>query len=150
MNKNILIVIALVLVGIGVMFALQGKIEDRTQQAGVGTVSGGITQTNAQGTTAASHELDDFAKCLTDKGAKMYGASWCSHCQNQKQMFGASVEFAPYVECASADGGQTKVCTDAGIQGYPTWKFADGSENVGEASLQKLSEATGCPLPEGF
>lgn len=33
---------------------------------------------------------DDFAKCLTEKGAKMYGTSWCGHCKNQKALFGDS------------------------------------------------------------
>jgi hypothetical protein len=27
-------------------------------------------------------KYDNFAKCLTEKGVEMYGASWCSHCQN--------------------------------------------------------------------
>jgi len=26
-----------------------------------------------------------FAKCLTENGAKMYGAYWCTHCENQKK-----------------------------------------------------------------
>src|SRR5215467_2633829 len=43
--------------------------------------------------------LDAFAKCLTAKNAKMYGAYWCPHCQDQKEMFGSSFQYAPYVEC---------------------------------------------------
>ena len=31
---------------------------------------------------------DALAQCLTAKGVKMYGAYWCSHCQNQKKAFG--------------------------------------------------------------
>ena len=34
-----------------------------------------------------SDNHDDFAKCLNEKGLKLYGASWCPHCQEQKQMF---------------------------------------------------------------
>ena len=34
---------------------------------------------------------DDFAKCLTENGATMYGTVWCGHCNNQKDMFGDSV-----------------------------------------------------------
>ncbi|MFH1400946.1 MAG: hypothetical protein ABIH41_05485, partial [Nanoarchaeota archaeon] len=45
--------------------------------------------------TACSQEatpaLDDFARCLTQSGATMYGASWCPHCNDQKEMFGSSV-----------------------------------------------------------
>ena len=32
--------------------------------------------------------LDDFAKCLTENGAVMYGAPWCKYTAGQKAMFG--------------------------------------------------------------
>lgn len=93
-------------------------------------------------------DLSAFAKCIANSGAKMYGASWCQHCQNQKQAFGAAAQSSiPYVECAEGNG-QTQVCTDAGIQGYPTWVFGDGTRLEGEASLQQLSSRTGCALPQ--
>jgi hypothetical protein len=89
-----------------------------------------------------------FAQCLTEKGAKFYGAYWCPHCSAQKRMFGAAVKDLPYIECATPDGkGQMQVCTDAGIQSYPTWIFADGSQLNGEQSFQELSDKTGCALP---
>ena len=31
--------------------------------------------------------LDGFAQCLTAKGAQMYGAWWCPHCADQKELF---------------------------------------------------------------
>lgn len=37
---------------------------------------------------SAPGKYDDFAKCLSEKGVKFYGAFWCSHCANQKAMFG--------------------------------------------------------------
>src|SRR3989344_8083454 len=43
--------------------------------------------------------LDEFARCLKDRGAIFYGAFWCPHCQNQKTMFGRSSRLLPYVEC---------------------------------------------------
>lgn len=93
--------------------------------------------------------LGDFAKCLTEKGAKFYGASWCGHCQNQKKMFGEFAEFLPYIECSTPDGNdQTAVCKENNIASYPTWVFVDGSRESGELSLQKLSEKTGCQLSE--
>ncbi len=89
----------------------------------------------------------EFAQCLTEKGAVMYGAYWCSHCINQKKLFGDSWEFVNYVECSLPGGkGQTEVCVKAGIEGYPTWEFADGSRQSGELSLAALSTTTGCPL----
>jgi hypothetical protein len=96
-----------------------------------------------------SHKYDEFAQCLEDEGTLFYGAFWCTHCQNQKALFGASKEFLPYIECSTADGkDMTQQCKDEGIKGFPTWKFADGSVESGELSLQRLSEKTSCPLPE--
>ena len=93
-------------------------------------------------------ELDQFALCLKDKGAVLYGAFWCPHCQNQNKMFGRSEKFLPYVECSTADGrGRLSSCTEKKIEGYPTWEFADSSRMTGEIPLETLSKKTGCPLP---
>jgi len=93
-------------------------------------------------------KYDDFAQCITDNGAVFYGAFWCPHCTNQKEMFGSSMSNVAYVECATPDGkGQTQVCQDADIKGYPTWEFSDGSRLSGEVPLQTLAEKTGCSLP---
>jgi len=92
-------------------------------------------------------KYDNLAQCLTDKGVKMYGAYWCSHCKTQKQMFGTSFEKINYIECSLAGGqGQTEECKEAGIEGYPTWEFGDGSRLSGEVSLEDLSEKSGCSL----
>lgn len=92
--------------------------------------------------------LDGFATCLKEKGAVFYGAFWCPHCQNQKQLFGKSKKLLPYVECSTPDGkGQLAVCKDKNITGYPTWEFADGERMSGEVPLGKLAEKTGCALP---
>ena len=90
---------------------------------------------------------DDFAKCLKDRGSVFYGAFWCSHCQNQKALFGTSARYLPYVECSTPDGkAQTEECKQKKVSGYPLWEFADGSRKSGETSLQQLSDKTGCPL----
>lgn len=97
---------------------------------------------------AATASLETLAKCLTEKGAKFYGASWCQYCKNQKKMFGEAVQYLPYVECSTEDGkGQLSVCKDNNITSYPTWVFADGSRESGEVPLQKLAEKTRCQLP---
>lgn len=90
---------------------------------------------------------DDFAQCLSDSGAKFYGAFWCPHCQQQKTLFKESKKL-PYIECSTPDGeGQTFVCTKEGITGYPTWKFTDGTELTGEQEFAVLAEKTGCEAP---
>jgi hypothetical protein len=91
---------------------------------------------------------DDFAQCLSDAGARFYGAYWCPHCQNQKKLFDNSPKI-PYIECSTPNGkGQLQVCADAGVTGYPSWVFADGSRLNGEVPLETLSEKTSCELPQ--
>jgi thiol-disulfide isomerase/thioredoxin len=92
-------------------------------------------------------EYDELAQCLSDKGAKFYGAFWCPHCQKQKQMFGRSERHLPYIECSTADGNsQLPICRDHGVKEYPTWVFADGSRMTGEIPLATLAQKTGCQL----
>lgn len=81
-----------------------------------------------------------LAECLTESGAKFYGAYWCSHCQNQKAMFGDAVDSAPYVECEE----NAAECQAAGITGYPTWIFGDGTVMQGAQALETLAEYSGC------
>ena len=33
-------------------------------------------------------EYDEFAQCLTEAEAKMYGTEWCKFCKAQKALFG--------------------------------------------------------------
>ena len=97
----------------------------------------------ANGGSGKDFGLDSFAQCLAEKEVKMYGAEWCSHCKNQKELFGRSFQYVPYVECPE----DTETCTAAGVEGYPTWIFADGSKKEGEVSLETLAEKTDCELP---
>lgn len=90
-----------------------------------------------------------FAKCLTRKNIKMYGAYWCGHCQNQKAMFGPQ-GFAEinYIECdPRGDHAKPELCLQNGIDGYPTWIFPDGSRLKGEVSLEQLAQKSDCKLP---
>lgn len=121
-NKAIIISIVILLVAIGVSFWVY-----QSKQPG---------------------KYDDFAKCLQEKGVKFYGAFWCSHCQDQKKMFGKSAKYLPYVECSSPDGKeQLDVCKEKNIEGYPTWVFPDGTKQEGDITLQDISQKSGCQLP---
>ena len=92
-------------------------------------------------------KLDGFAQCLKTSGAEFYGAFWCSHCQSQKELFGSSKQYLPYIECSNPDNSQIQICVDKKIEGYPTWVFADGTRLSGELSLEVLAEKTQCILP---
>jgi hypothetical protein len=92
--------------------------------------------------------LDNFAQCLSSKGAKMYGAWWCPHCADQKEEFGYGFQYVNYVEC-SGPGQRTmnETCKQAGIKNFPTWQFPDGSREEGVHPLTTLAQKTGCKLP---
>lgn len=92
--------------------------------------------------------LDGFAKCVKKSGAKMYGAWWCPHCQDQKELFGYTFQYVNYVEC-SAPGQRVEndTCKRAGIKNFPTWQFADGTRAEGILHLQAISDKTGCKMP---
>jgi len=96
------------------------------------------------------HKYDGFARCLTDRGVKMYGHWQCPHCQDQKREFQASFEYISYVECGIPGNrkGKNPVCQEEGIKGYPTWQFPPTGERVERVlTLEELSDRTGCPLP---
>jgi hypothetical protein len=95
-----------------------------------------------------NHRYDDFAKCLSSKQVKMYGAYWCPHCADQKEKFGGSFRYVNYVECAIKGSRElAPACKAAGVQHFPSWQFGQGPlvENV--FPLEELSDKTGCSLP---
>ena len=95
-------------------------------------------------------KLDEFARCITDKKAVMYGAFYCEHCKEQKDLFGDSAQYLPYVECVEkGTRKETDQCKALGIRRTPTWIFEQSGERLeGKVlSLQELSQKTGCKLP---
>ena len=82
-----------------------------------------------------------LAEHLAKTNAKFYGASWCPHCAEQKEMFGSSVKRLPYVECSPGGPGtpQAPVCNQAGVESYPTWTI-NGQRYVGTQSLENLAQ----------
>ncbi len=98
---------------------------------------------------SAPGKYDDFAKCLTEKEVKMYGAYWCSHCAAQKALFGKSWKYVNYVECATPGTNALKeVCVSAGVTGYPTWSFGVDRKISGELTLEQMASFSGCELSQ--
>src|SRR3989338_5681642 len=79
--------------------------------------------------------LDGFAECLTEKGAVMYGASFCKYTSGQKGMFGNSMKFIDYRDFTE----------DSNIKLTPTWKI-NGQYYENAQSLDRLSSITGCAI----
>jgi len=95
-----------------------------------------------------TRRLDAFAQCLSARQAKMYGAYWCPHCADQKEMFGRSFRYVGYVECGvPGSRDEAKACVDAGVKHFPTWQFGDGERREGTQPLQALGQRTGCEVP---
>lgn len=94
-------------------------------------------------TTSGAAEIA-LAAHLKQVGAKMYGAFWCSHCHDQKQLFGQeAVSQIDYIECdPKGKNPQTSLCKAANVQGYPTWEMK-GKFYSGTQPLEKLAELSG-------
>jgi hypothetical protein len=89
---------------------------------------------------------DKLAQCLSAKGAKMYGAYWCSHCADQKKEFGTSFKYIDYIECdPQGANSKTALCQEMGVQGYPTW-IINGQLYPGKQSFDQLASYSGCSL----
>lgn len=93
-----------------------------------------------------STRYDAFAQCLAAKQVKMYGLYWCTHCADQKAMFGSSFQYVPYVECGiKGSRDEAPQCDQAHLKNFPTWEFS-GTRHEGVLPLAVLSQRTGCSL----
>lgn len=94
-------------------------------------------------TTSGEAEIA-LAEHLTATGAKKYGAFWCPHCFDQKQLFGkAAFAKVNYIECdPKGVNPQREACLAAGIQSFPTWEI-DGKFYPGTKTMAELAELSG-------
>lgn len=95
-------------------------------------------------TTSGPSELA-LADHLKQVGAKMYGAWWCPHCEEQKLLLGKEAfSRINYVECADTQNPQqqTDVCHQAKIEGYPTWEI-NGKLVPNVKTAKELADLTG-------
>lgn len=86
-------------------------------------------------------EYDDFAKCLTEKGAVVYGNNLCSYTGKQLNFFGKSKEYLNYIRCEKND----KLCDEKGVKITPTWEF-EGKTYSGVQTFEALARITGCEI----
>ena len=94
-------------------------------------------------TTSGTAEIA-LAKHLKQVEAKMYGAFWCPHCHEQKQLFGQEASQAiNYIECdPKGKKPQPELCEAAKIESFPTWKIK-GKSVSGTQSLEELAAMSG-------
>jgi glutaredoxin len=85
-----------------------------------------------------------LAEYLAKQGVTFYGAYWCSHCKNQKSLFGATAAAKLlYVECdKNGENSQRELCRKKDIKTFPTWAI-DGKYIEGTRDLKEIAERTG-------
>jgi thiol-disulfide isomerase/thioredoxin len=110
----------------------------------IATTSRYSTQIYDRITTTSGQKEISLAQHLTKTKAKMYGAFWCGHCHEQKEMFGeAAWNQIDYIECdPKGKNSRSDICKTAKIKGFPTWEINDRLY-LGKQSLDKLSELSG-------
>lgn len=86
--------------------------------------------------------LDQFALCLSNVGFTMYGIKSCPNCAAQKEDFGSSFRYVPYIDCDT-----NPVCSEKNIRAYPTWMDRNGKVYKGHIPLNMLSQLSGCAAP---
>ncbi|MEI6426815.1 MAG: vitamin K epoxide reductase family protein [Pseudanabaena sp. ELA607] len=81
-----------------------------------------------------------LATHLKETDARMYGAYWCPHCQDQKKKFGDAAKLVPYVECdPKGPDPKPELCRSKGVTGFPTWEIG-GKMYPGDRSLPELAD----------
>ena len=82
------IIIIVVLVGLGIIFFAGDRVGDKESQT-ISTENGQVAGTSTQ--TESKEYLEKLAKFMTNEGMVLYGAYWCPHCKDQKELFGDAV-----------------------------------------------------------
>ena len=86
-------------------------------------------------------DYDAFAKCLTEKGAIVYGNDACQYTNRQLNFFGNSKKYLNYVKCSE----NRALCDQKGVKTTPTWEF-NGQTYPQVQAFVKLASITGCKL----
>ncbi len=90
---------------------------------------------------ASPGEFDDFAKCLTEKGAVMYGNDFCQYTRGQMNFFGKSKQYINYIKCINNE----ELCNSKGVKVTPTWEI-EGKMYEQVQTFEKLSALSGCEI----
>jgi uncharacterized membrane protein len=103
-------------------------------------------------TTQSGESELALAEHLQKTGATMYGGWFCSHCYEQKQLFGreAVKKSLKYVECnEQGKDPQVELCRKEGVTGFPTWDIA-GKKYPGVRPPEELAKLSGYTGPQDF
>lgn len=137
---------------IGIIVGMITMIGTLAVYAPINNPAGNNSTDNGYAISTTSGKANiELAKHLTAVDAKMYGAFWCGHCHEQKELFGQeAVRELNYIECdAKGKNPQPDLCKAAKIPGYPTWEV-NGKLYSGSQSLEDLAKLSGYTGPRNF
>jgi hypothetical protein len=84
-------------------------------------------------------EVDNFARCLTEKGAKLYINKNSNEYEKQLKIFGSSSQYLEIIDCYE----NAEICQENNIKTNPTWIF-NWEIYEGFLNLEKLERISGC------
>ncbi len=85
-----------------------------------------------------SQTSKEIAKCIGENSL-LYVQLGCTHCENQKKMFGNNYQYLKVIDCFY----KQKECSDKNIKVTPTW-IINNKEYLGVQNIDKLKELTKC------
>lgn len=103
-----------------------------------------INETRKETTTKRTLNL---AKCLTEKGAKMYDVYWSPHGKQQAEAFGEYFEHIIRIECdPQGTNPKTQECKETLKREYPTWPTWKINNQLyeGYTNLNRLATIANC------
>ena len=102
--------------------------------------------TKYTGYAIMNNNLDNFAKCLTEKDSIIYFSSIdCENCLVQKEMFGSSWRAINVTNCDDKKYQDKAGCITIKVTREPTWLLNNRLVSGGK-DLQTLSNITQCTL----
>lgn len=85
-----------------------------------------------------NHTNQELAKCIGERST-LYLQLGCSHCEDQKNLFGENYQYLNVVDCFY----DPQECTNNNIEATPTWKIK-GNLYKGFQTIEELKSLTEC------
>ncbi len=95
------------------------------------------------GYISGEDETTKFAQCLEERGVEFYGGRYCAQCEKQREVFGSSIGFLNYIECATNPRGEVIDTRCQNLREIPAW-YINKSIYYGYKNISELRELSGC------
>ena len=92
-----------------------------------------------------------IAKCLAERGYRVYIADWCPFCRAQKELFGEAAKYLTTIDCYDPEGGPGNLDNCPDLPGVPAWRDRYGNQLKyngqiidGMIQIRRLVVISGC------